>query len=248
MVRWAGTCTVSSSTIKLTRKVELHILMRYIKHMQLQTKIKKTLLVLVLVCSVFLVSYWSKSMLGWNFSKTYQLSNSFPFSLFQRNRLLIPHNEEIIIDQDFDSLSLENIWFLWTKEPNTVHVDRNIALGDKTKSQVFYSDTDDEWSFGFNKLIKVQSNSVFSFSGYLKKNTPNNVISIRISSFDAAQKATNWKFKEKEAKESKNWVFLADEFEINNPKIVYVKFQLIGKGKGEFRFDDIFFSCNLNSL
>lgn len=201
--------------------------------------------VIILCCSLLLL-YWLKSMLGWDLSRSHRLSDSFPFNLFQRSKLLEPEHEGIIIDEDFDSISLENIWFLWTREVDTVRFTRDIEQGDSSKSLVFFSDTDDEWSYVFTKFIKVKHNDIFRFRGFAKKFSPENMISLRVASFDAAKTPLNWKYHEKVADLSGHWIPLSDEFAIREPEIAYIKFQLVGKGKGEFRFDDIFFTLELS--
>jgi hypothetical protein len=210
-----------------------------------QQKTKKILLILLIFFFSLLLAYWLKSMLGWDLSSSHQLSNSFPFNVFQRNHLLILHKEGIILEQHFDSFSLENIWSLWSRIPDTVHFERNRGPEDTTKSLVFINNTDHEWIYGFSKFIKVQQGDIFSFYGSLKKNRAENFIAMRISSFDDTKKPLNWSYKEKYAQKVSQWSFLADEFIIKQPEIAYIKFQLAGKGKGEFRFDDIFFTYEL---
>ena len=202
--------------------------------------IKQSLLFLGLLFCSLLIIYWLKSMLGWDLSRSHRLSDSFPFNLFQRSKLLVPQQEGIIIDEDFDSLQLENIWFLWTKQPNTVHFKRNIDQGDKTKSLVFFSDTNEEWSYVFTKHIKIKSNDIFRYRGWAKKYKAENVISLRVAAFDIAKEPLNWKYNEKKADKTGQWFSISEEFVIKQPEIAFIKFQLVGKGKGIFRFDNIF--------
>ncbi|MDH4317663.1 MAG: hypothetical protein OEV64_04680 [Desulfobulbaceae bacterium] len=213
---------------------------------QLYRPLKVTFFAIMVLCCSLLLLYWLKSMLGWDLSRSHRLSDSFPFNLFQRSKLLEPQKEGIIIDENFDSLPLENIWFLWTREVNTVRFSRNIDQGDSSKSLAFFSDTNDEWSYAFTKFIKVKQNDIYRFSGFAKKFNRENMISLRIASFDAAQTPLNWKYHEKIADSTGHWTPLSDEFVIREPEISYIKFQLVGKGKGEFRFDDIFFTLELS--
>ncbi|MDH3347184.1 MAG: hypothetical protein OEM02_03665 [Desulfobulbaceae bacterium] len=214
------------------------------KNISLRT-IKKILLIIGIIFGSLLLIYWLKSMLGWDLSRSHRLSDSFPFNLFQRSRLLVPQQEGIIIDEDFDSLQLENIWFLWTRQPDTVHFKRDIDKGDKTKSLVFFSDTNDEWSYVFTKYIKVKQNDIFRYRGWTKKFKAENLISLRVAAFDITKEPLNWKYKENKAEKAGEWIPLSEEFVIKQPEIAYIKFQLVGKGKGMFRFDNIFFALEL---
>ncbi|GAB6192891.1 hypothetical protein JCM39068_26400 [Desulfocastanea catecholica] len=95
-------------------------------------------------------------------------------------------------------------------------------------------------------MFRVREGDLFTYKVYVKLR--GDIISAQagVAVFDEKMSVVSWDYAKESTVISNEWVLLEKVFSIPS-KISYIQVRLSGTGKGEFRFDDIYFKNVINT-
>ena len=209
-------------------------------HFRAPMKNKKIIIATALIVAV-LLGYWVKNQIGINMFGSASLSGFFPFSRLQRNHVIADSKPGNVIEESFDSRSIVRHWGeLWMREKGKVTRGFDDGGRDHSRCLLVNSDSEKSWSFGYYAVVEVEKRDVFGFSGFIKQDGVAPNAYLRVSAFDDKGDVVKWNYAKEGAGQVGGWVFVRKKFEVGDG-IKYLKFGMVGIGKGAYRFDDLVF-------
>ncbi len=179
--------------------------------------------------------------MGINFSDNISFSKYFPFNYFQRNDVIVPLNGQVLINDSFDTYSIKHNWHEPVMdEKGKVQQDYDLHGVNNTRCLYFNSSSNREWSYSYDKYIKIKIKDSFSYSLFIKI-TGNNLIAYAgVDTFDKNRKVIKWYYNKIKLNQTNKWIKIGSEFTIKD-NVQYIRFRLSGTGVGEYWFDNIRF-------
>ena len=203
-------------------------------------KCKHAIVALSLVF-VFLLGYWAKNQIGIDIFDFGSLSGYFPFSYLQRNDVIEDPRQGILFEENFDSHSLVRHWGgLWMREKGKVAKEVAREGRDGSRCLVVKSTSDESWSLGYSAFVRVKEGDVFEFKGWVYQEGSVPGAYLRVTSYDEKKAAIKWNYVAQKNSRTGKWDLVERTFTVGGD-VAYLKFGLVGRGEGEFRFDDLVF-------
>lgn len=179
--------------------------------------------------------------MGVSYFENISLSKYIPFKYLQRNDIISVSKSGVLLDESFDKYNVISNWLhLYTLEKDKVKQIYDFSGIDSSRCLLINSKSKEEWSYSQNKYVEVRKGDKFYYSlnSYLEGD--NLVAYVCIDTFDKNRKPLTWKYISQDIKKVNNWIKIENRFCINED-IPYVRLRLSGKGRGQFRFDNIVF-------
>ncbi len=206
---------------------------------------KKYSIPLVIITVVLLSGYWLKCQTHINIFP-FSFSSIFPFSLFQKHRVIVPQHPGIVLQDSFDRRHLFDTWtVLWMREPGTVRKMYEPAGYNETRCIRIDSTSEKSWTCAHDALVKVKQGDAFTMQGMVMVEGDNVSGGISIAAFDKDRKPLHWNYRIKAVDTPGQWFAVTDDFSIAS-RISFIQLRLCGKGIGEFFFDDVVLEKNIN--
>jgi hypothetical protein len=98
------------------------------------------------------------------------------------------------------------------------------------------------WAYSHKTIIQVKRGDRYFFEGLVKIIGDNLSASLSVAAFDSKKRVIDWNLEKGKVGKIGTWITIAKQFTVKNENIKYIKFRLIGKGIGEYRFDHITFN------
>lgn len=194
----------------------------------------------VLIIAI-LLGYWVKNQIGINLFKSVSLSKHFPFDRLQHNDIILNPKPGILLKDSFDSHSIIRNWGeLWMREEGKVVQSFDTNGMNNSRCLVIKSRTEKSWSFAHNRFVQVKQGDVFGFSGFVKQDGDRPNTYLRVAAFDEKKDVVKWNYVTQKTDDVGKWVFVQKKFPILDD-VTYLRFGLVGVGKGEYRFDNLIF-------
>jgi len=200
---------------------------------------KISISIIIIVVSIF-GAYRFKNLIGVDIFESYSLSKYFPFKYLQLDSMLYPDSGDIIIAESFNtSYFFKRNWSnLWMAEKDKVVRDYDINGFHNSRCLLIKSSSKKSWAYSSLKYIAVKKGDAFSYSGFISLQGKNTYAIFCLASFDKYKNVINWSYEKTKISQNNKVVKIERKFTITD-KIAFIKFRIIGRGVGEYRFDDI---------
>lgn len=206
---------------------------------------KSTLVILVsALLFLFFFGYWFKYQMEIDFIKTFSLANYLPIQFLKKNvdtadNIVFPTEAGDLLNDSFESKrSTDNWWKLWMREKRKVTQGYDLNGVSNSHCLLIKSNSEKDWSYQYNKLIKVKEGDIFNFEGFVKAQDESIGASLSVVLYDENRKVIQWHYAKEDVRETGGWVKVKRGFIV--PKgVEYIRFRLTGFGKGKFWFDNI---------
>ncbi len=109
------------------------------------------------------------------------------------------------------------------------------------------SNSTKSWSYSHNKYVEVLEGDIFSFEGLANLQGDKISAYAGIAAFDKQKNPIKWNYISEKVDKAKKWIKIKNKFIIPNG-ISHIRFRLSGVGIGEFKFDDISFRKERQSV
>ena len=93
------------------------------------------------------------------------------------------------------------------------------------------------WAYSHKKLVEVKKGDRYYFEGLAKLQGHELSAALSVAVFDSEKNVINWNLIKEKVGKSGAWIKVANHFTVSDDNIKYIKFRLVGKGVGEYRFD-----------
>ena len=203
---------------------------------------KRYLLLFLISLSVLFVSaYWLKIQMEIDFFHSFSLGSHFPFK-YLRNDVIESAEPGILLEENFDKEGIFPTWSrLWMREPGTVTKELSLDGVDGSSCLLIRNIGKGSWVYEHNKRVQVKKGDIFDFKGDVNIRGKKLLAYMCVVVFDKNKKAINWGLFKKTVNRTGVWITIEKQFNIPDDVIKYITLRLVGRGIGEFRFDNITF-------
>ena len=202
---------------------------------------KKKYFIILLIPTIIVFAYWVKVQIGINFFDSFSIGSYFPFKYLTNNVITSPRLGNLLED-NFDKKRIIKIWSnLWMEEHGTVTKKTSLDGFNGSKCLLIKNAGSGSWAYSHRKIIRVKKGDVFHFEGDV--NIQGNDLSayLSVAAFDQNKNAINWNLFKEKVNGTGTWIRVDKRFNIYSDVIKYIEFRLVGRGKGNYRFDNITF-------
>jgi hypothetical protein len=202
---------------------------------------KTKYLIFISLLIIPLLFYWLKVQVGINIFNSYSISTYFPFKYLYNDVIESPE-PGILLSEDFDRKRIFRIFTLsWIKE-NGLVTDEISPYGIKgSRCLLIKSNSNGYWVYSHRKKVKVRRGDLFNFEGLVRMTGGASHAWLSVVAFDENNEAIDWNLFKSKTDKKGEWIKVEKQFDIPDDNIRYIRFRLVGKGHGEFQFDNIVF-------
>lgn len=168
------------------------------------------------------------------------LKKYFPFNYLQSldNKLAFADvsADGLVFSDDFNSRHLKKEWSdVWMREKGSVSLNASDGfLSVDSKSEK-------DWSLSHRQLVAVSAGDCFLMKSRITVQGSDNLCHLNVILYDADKKVIRWTFAKAEVKGESDWQTVSKKFLVPDG-VAFLRFRLVGAGKGTCSFDDILFS------
>jgi hypothetical protein len=198
------------------------------------------MLFIAVICSCLIGVYWLKNASGINLVGDFSLSSYFPFSLLKLEPSVHHERGSVNIDEDFESLLPIPIkwWKLHTPAPDSISTNYVKTGPDSSRCLMVTSLSDQRWHVTHRYRIAVRKNDRFYLEGMLWSKSKGGYAAVQISGFDGQGQIIERNMWRIESSIQGKFEKIKGVFTVA-PGVTSIRLRLAGKGKGEFKFDNI---------
>ena len=200
--------------------------------------LKKRYLIIFLLTILFVFGYWVKVQIGINLFDSFSISSYFPFEYLINNVITSP-KPGILIEENFDEMRIFKIWSLQIQKAGTVKKKLSLDGVNGSKCLLIKNIGRGYWVYYHRKFIEVNEGDIFHFEADVNIQGDDLSAFMSVTVCDKNKHVINWNsFKEKVNKKGV-WIRVKKQLIISDDVIKYIIFRLVGRGKGDFRIDNI---------
>ena len=204
-------------------------------------RFKKRHLIIFLITILFVFIYWAKNQIGINFFDSFSISSYFPFKYLTNDVIMSP-KPGILLNENFNEPRIVSIWSnLSMQEDGKTTKELSLDGVNGSKCLLIKNIGRGYWTYSHRKLIEVKKGDIFHFEGDVNIQGDDLSAYLSVAVFDKNKHAINWNLFKKKVKRSGVWIRVEKQFNISDDVIKYIRFRLVGRGNGYFRFDNITF-------
>jgi hypothetical protein len=190
---------------------------------------------------IFLLLYWLKLQVGINIFDTFSLGSRFPFKYLVNDVIEAP-DSGILLDEDFEKkrLLLASALHLDinTKSTKTKYAENGFGF---SRCLQVNQHGDGSWVSGHRKMVQVKSGDRFHMQGWVNLTGEALQAFLSVTAFDHEKNVIKWNAFKGGTQGTGRWLKIESQFEIPDDNIRYIRFRMVGKGKGIYRIDNIVF-------
>jgi hypothetical protein len=97
------------------------------------------------------------------------------------------------------------------------------------------------WSYSHKKLFEVKKGDRYYFEGIANIQGQDISAAFSVAAFDPEKKVIDWNLIKQSIVKKGDWIKVATHFDVEEDAIKFIQFRLVGKGIGDYRFDQIEF-------
>jgi hypothetical protein len=200
---------------------------------------KNKYLISISLVIIFFISYWLKLQIGINIFSSVSIGSYFPFK-YLSNNVIESTAPGILLSEDFDRKTLFRTFSkVWMGEKGTV-TKKMSPNGFKGSRCFFVTNVGTgSWVSSHRKIVKVSNGDLFYMEGLTKMTGDTCRAHISVAAFDNNKDVINWNLLGSETDRKGEWIKLEKQFVIPDDNIKFIRFRLVGVGKGEYLFDNI---------
>lgn len=208
-------------------------------------KIRSLYIAGILLIFLFCLAYWFKCQLGIDFIRSFHLGNYLPIGFLQNsyaaNSVVFANKLGDLLDDSFDSPKSSQNWSkIWMREEGKVKQGYDVNGIDKSRALLIESNSEKDWSYQHNKLIKVKEGDTFKFEGNVRTQGKGITVTLSVILYDKDKREIKWHYGREDIGERTEWIKVERQFIV--PKgIEYIRFRLTGSGVGQAWFDNVKF-------
>jgi hypothetical protein len=179
--------------------------------------------------------------MGVNLFASFGISAYFPFKYFDYNTIKSP-KPGILFSENFDHQDLFKTWSdLWMREEGTVTHQLTADGFNGSRCLLIKNSSTGSWSYSHKKLVEVKKGDRYYFEGFAKVRGQELSAAFSVAAFDSEKKVIDWNRVKQKVDKYGAWIKVATDFDVVDDAIKFIQFRLVGKGIGEYRFDQIEF-------
>jgi len=224
------------------KKNKFHPHLSLLRNNRLQFSIKSKILFSIFLIIIFFFLYWIKAQLGINIYGSISFGDSFPFKYLTTN-VIEPQKSEILLSENFDRKKLFGTFSknLWMREKGTVTSELSQNGFNGSRCFLVKNNSSGSWVSSHRKFVKTKKGDHFYMEGMVKMTGNTSRAFLSVAAFDKNQEAITWKLHHSKADRTGEWVKHEKHFVITDDNINFIRFRIVGVGKGIFLFDNIIF-------
>ena len=203
---------------------------------------KKTVIIITILIVLILIAYRLKNNMGRNLFASHSLHRVFPFKYLQRDEIIDPFPGEFIIEESFEpTLFSSHHWGrLWQAEEDKV-VQKYDPVGIRSSKCLYIiSETKYSWVYPHSNLIKVQKGDAFSCEGFAWIQGDTVYTTFCLTLLDENKNVFDWDYGRSNDVPNNKVTKISKLFTVPD-STAFIRFRIIGRGMGEFKYDDITF-------
>jgi len=179
--------------------------------------------------------------MGIDFFDSFSIGSHFPFK-YLRNDVIVEPKPGILFEENFDKKRIFTTWSgFWMQEAGTVTKELSLDGINGSRCLLIKNTGKGRWAYYHNKRVQVKKGDIFYFKGDVNITGENLFAYICVAAFDKNKKAISWNLFKETVNRTGSWITLEKKFNISDDVIKYITLRLVGRGNGEFRFDNITF-------
>jgi hypothetical protein len=130
---------------------------------------RKYLVTIPILATLVLLGYWLKCQMDVEFIESVSLSGVFPFNYLQRDNVVVPVGNEVLVDESFDSRKIFPDWSgLWMREKGKVIQSYDSDGMNHSRCLLIRSESTKSWAYPHRNIIEVKAGDVFGFNGFAR--------------------------------------------------------------------------------
>lgn len=190
---------------------------------------------------IFMFFYWLKLQAGINFFDKFSLGSRFPFSYLVNDVIKAPY-PGILLDEDFEKKRFLIAPALQMDKKRT-SIKSKYAENGFEFSQCFQINNHSysNWVSVHRKKVRVKRGDRFHMQGWVNLTGVDLLVYLSVTTFDDEQRVIKWNTFRNGTQELGKWLKIERQFEIPDDNVRYIRFRIVGKGKGISRIDNIVF-------
>jgi hypothetical protein len=203
--------------------------------------LKKRYLIIFLLPILLVFGYWVKIQIGINFFDSFSIGSYFPFKYLTNDVIMSP-KPGILLEENFDEERIIKIWSnLWMRESGKVTKELSLDGVNASKCLLIKNIGRGSWVYSHRKRVEVKKGDIFYFEGDVNIQGDDLSAYLSVAAFDKDKSAINWNLFKEKVNGTGVWIRVEKQFNISDDVIKYIRFRLVGVGKGDYRFDNIIF-------
>ena len=208
----------------------------------MKSSIKSRALLLLAIAVCFAGVYALKSAAGINLFKNFSLSSHFPFRYLRSEDVLYPTPLSLILDESFNSAPvLFRTWSTTVQRSAGDDAPHYETLGvNGSRCMVIRNDADSWWNISHRYLVAVKPGDVLRVTAQVWNGSDSGRAGIEVAAYDEKKNVIKWNYWGKRSDTRSQFETITLQFSIP-AEVSFIRLRLAGRGRGEFRFDDIRF-------
>ena len=208
----------------------------------MKSSIKSRVLLLLAIAVGFAGVYSLKSTAGINLFENFSLSSHFPFRYLRSEDVLHPEPLSLILDESFNVAPIFfRTWSTRVQRSAGEDVPHYEALGvNGSRCMIIRSDTDSWWNISHRYLVSVRPGDVLRVTAQVWNGSDSGRAGLEVAAYDEKRNVIKWNYWGKRSDARSRFETITMQFSIP-AEVSFIRLRLAGRGRGEFRFDDIRF-------
>lgn len=205
-----------------------------------QRTISRVALILVITSTGAMGLYWLKSWAGINLLQDFSISARFPFKYLVAPSVVQAKPSELLVDENFEAPAPIYRSWPFSSVQGSDKLQRSIEAGGVSGSKclVITKPDDQHWVISHRNLIEVKGNDRFTVEAAVRVVTGHGFGGFRITVYDQDKEVLKWNYWHRELPFAGDFQKIGGSFLIGED-IAFIRLALVGRGAGEFSFDEI---------
>lgn len=208
----------------------------------MKSSIKSRALLLLAIAACFVGVYSLKSAAGINLFENFSLSSHFPFRFLRWEAMLYPEPPSLILDESFNVAPI--LFRTWSTRIQTSageDIPYYEALGiNGSRCMVIRSDADSWWNISHRYRVAVKPGDVLRVTAQVWNGSDSGRAGLEVATYDEKRNVIKWNYWSTRSVTRSRFETITLQFSIP-AEVSFIRLRLAGRGRGEFRFDDIRF-------